>query len=160
MRELLGGSQQGCEAENPWAWAERTRLKSKWKGVQQGPPRGALWRQTPYLVGLGFHGHHGVDGNHEDHHSHSGQDGGAQILRTEENTGLQHRAFQLSPSTGTPQTWPSAFRTAASLLPCDGLLGTFRFIPEHLLGSHNPFKSMQAPYLKPWGPEELRKLEL
>ena len=72
------------------------------------------------------------------------------------NTGL----LWLSQPTPTLQTWLIAFREAMSLLPDDGLLRIFGFIPEHLLGSHNPFKNTQVPYLKPWRLGEFWKLEL
>lgn len=47
-----------------------------------------------YLIGLGLHCHHSVKGNHEDHHSHPGQDRRAQILEKERRQPLKHREEQ------------------------------------------------------------------
>lgn len=63
---------------------EEKELHENPGGKASGPgPAGSPVGQTPYLVGLGLHGHYCVEGNHEDHHGHPGQHGGSQVLRKE-----------------------------------------------------------------------------
>lgn len=60
------------------------------KASGRGPVQSPM-ETPPYLVGLGLHGHHSIEGNHEDHHGHPRQDGGAQVLREETRTKPHHR---------------------------------------------------------------------
>lgn len=73
--------------------AERKELaKTQGAGPLVRAQLGALRGQTPYLVGLGLHGHHGIERNHEDHHGDPGQDGGTQVLRKGREQRPSHRA--------------------------------------------------------------------
>lgn len=147
---------QSCEAHGV---SRKNSAKTQVERPQAKRPGGALRSQTPYLVRLGLHGHHSIDGNHEDHHSHPGQDRGPQVLRKKDNEGLNTGLRGLSrPRT----TLLSTFWKVTLPLPSRGLLRIFRFIPEHLSGSQNPLKNVKftTPYSKPLGPGECCKSEL
>lgn len=115
------------------AFAEGSQPTLQRKGLGQGP--GPEPRETPpYLVSLGLHGHHSIEGDHEDHHGHPCQDGGAQVLREEREQSL---------STGPPRAEPP-----------HAVLSLLRLIPEHPSGPHKPCKNIKATilYLKPLRP--------
>lgn len=77
------GIPTGRQGSEPHIRSRRNSARTQGERPQARAQVGVWWRQTPYLVGLGLHGHHRVQGDHEDHHSHPGQDGGAQVLRKE-----------------------------------------------------------------------------